>query len=52
VPARVTALKVATPAEAVLVSDPLAVTPSVPPVPLMIAAVTTVLLSPVTVLPY
>jgi hypothetical protein len=48
VPARVTALKAATPLTAVLVRLP----PKVPPVPLLIATVTTVLLSVVTVLPY
>jgi hypothetical protein len=35
----------------VLLSDPLEVTPKVPPVPLLIATKTTVLLSVVTVLP-
>jgi hypothetical protein len=34
------------------VSDPLDVTPNVPPVPLLMATVTTVLLSGVTKLPY
>jgi hypothetical protein len=51
VPDKVTPLKVATPAEAVAVNDPLEVTPKAPPVPLAIATVTTVLLSVVTVLP-
>jgi hypothetical protein len=51
VPDKVTPLNATIPAEAVLLSDPLDVTPSVPPVPLMIAADTTVLLSMVTVLP-
>ena len=51
-PDKVTPLNATTPAEAVAVSDPLEVTPKVPPVPLLIATKTTVLLSGVTRLPY
>jgi hypothetical protein len=51
VPDKVTPLNATTPAEDVLLSDPLDITPSVPPVPLLIATETTVLLSVVTVLP-
>jgi hypothetical protein len=51
VPDKVTPLKVAIPADAVLLNDPLDVTPSVPPVPLAMATETTVLLSVVTRLP-
>jgi hypothetical protein len=40
VPAKVTPLKVATPLTTVRVSDPLEVTPKVPPVPLWITTVT------------
>jgi hypothetical protein len=52
VPAKVTPLKVTTPLAAVRVSDPLEVTPKVPPVPLWIATATWVLLSVLTRLPY
>jgi hypothetical protein len=48
VPAKVTPLKVATPPVAVVVWTP----PKVPPVPLVIATATWVVLSVVTVLPY
>ena len=50
-PDKVTPLKAAPPAEAVLLNDPLDVTPNAPPVPLAMATETTVLLSVVTKLP-